>query len=87
MKKTILYPLIFFAEVLALIVIAKIFDLQTNDSLYGCISACVMFLTIAAFMFKIIQNFQIRYPVVKLLYFPIVLLTVLMIIIWFLPRQ
>ena len=88
MKKIILYPLIFASEVLLLVLIAKVFNLKTSNSLYGRIGVCVMFSTLSVFLLKIIKDYKGNYPdLIKLLYFPIALLISFMVLVWFLPME
>ena len=83
MKKRVLYPLVFFGELAIVMLIARIFDLETENSLYGGICATLMALTIMVFFIKIIQEYKTKYPWVNVLYFPIFIITLMSIILWF----
>jgi len=64
-KKRILFPLVFFSEIAIVIIIAKIFGLETENSLLGWIYAFVMVLTIIWFLIKIIIDHKAKLSTAK----------------------
>lgn len=65
-KKRILFPLIFLGELAIFITIAIIFDLETNNSLYGVIFAYILFGTFVWFLIKIIKNHKTKLSTIKI---------------------
>ena len=55
-QKKVLFPLIFVTELVILIVIANIFDLETDNTLYGAAFAYILFITIIWFLIRIIKD-------------------------------
>jgi len=57
-KKRVLFPLIFFGEIIIIAVIAKIFDLETSNSPLGIIYAYIMDFTLIGFLIKIRKDYK-----------------------------
>ncbi|MCL2457013.1 MAG: hypothetical protein FWD19_05650 [Defluviitaleaceae bacterium] len=55
-KKRVLFPLIFFGEIIIVLVIGEIFNLETNNSPLGAVYAYVMGFTLLGFIFKILKD-------------------------------
>lgn len=81
-KKRILFPVIFVFELIGIIIIAVIFNFETNNSLYGSIGVTILFSTIIAFLFKIIHDYKIKHPIIKCLYILIFMLISMLLIMW-----
>ena len=85
-QKRILFPLIFLSQFVTLTVIARIFGLETENSLYGDISIFIMFSTFGWFLFRIIKDHKQYlisknmpfdgYPVLWMIYFAIFIIIV-----------
>ena len=87
MKKRFLYPLIIIAEIVVLTILAKILGLETNSGVYGYICGCTLFLTFIIFMLKAIKDYKSKYPVIKLLYFHIIIIIIVSIVAWFAGKE
>ena len=55
-QKKVLFPLIFLAELIVIVTIANIFDLETDNTLYGGVSVCILGITIILFLVRIIKD-------------------------------
>lgn len=55
-KKKILFPLISIVQLVILVTIANVFDLETEDTLFGGVFVLVVFGTFIGFLIKIIRD-------------------------------
>jgi len=70
-KKAIIGIFVLIFQFIIILGIAKIFDLDTGNSLYGLISISIIFATIVMFLIKIIYACRNKHPIVEGLYFAI----------------
>ena len=67
-KKKILFPLIFFSELTIIVLIAIIFNFETENSLYGVISIYILFGTFVWFLIRIIKDHKSDFCNKKILF-------------------
>jgi len=65
-QKKILFPFIFLVELAILIAIAIIFNLETDNSLYGAVFAFVIWGTFLWFLIKIVKDHKTKLSTVKI---------------------
>ena len=81
-KKTILFIMLFWSQFAVLMIIARIFDLDTGNSLYGLISVSVLFVSIVVFLLRIIRAYRDKHPILEKLWFPVAMIVVALAIAW-----
>jgi len=82
LKKAIIYILVIVVQFIAFGEIARIFELETVNSLPAFIALGTMFTTGLAFLIKIVYAYKEKHPVVKKLYLPIAVLTFFAVLLW-----
>jgi len=75
-KKRVLFPLILFFELAIITIIARVFSFETENSLYGLISAYIIFITFVVFIFMIIKDHKVKLVSTKIPYIDISVLWV-----------
>ena len=82
-KKRVLYPFICISEFIILLMIAEIFGLETAGTLYGEIANLIMLATVIVLLMRIVQEYKIKSPNVKRLYFLIAIMIFGYIFTWY----
>ena len=62
MQKSILFPLIIFLEIIAMMVIKAKFDLETTNTLFAAIGICVINATFLVFLITGLLDYKKKYP-------------------------
>ena len=76
-RKRVLFPIIFFGQIVIFILIAIIFGLETENSPLGTVYAYTLIVTLIGFCVKIIKDHKIRLTEFKMPIFPISALSLL----------
>ena len=84
MKKRILYPAILGIQLILMFLIARIFDLETENTLYAGISLTIFGGTIVALLLKIIHDYKKKDPPIQILYLPVAIIVFVLTLIWIL---
>ena len=65
-QKRVLFPIIFCAELVLILSIASIFNLETDNTLFGGIAIYVIFCTLVWFLIRIIKDHKIQLSTMKI---------------------
>ena len=78
--KNLYYFIAWIIGIILIVILSAIFNISLNNTVYGIAFNYVLWGSLIFILFKVINNVKEKYPIVKILYFPIALLIISLII-------